>query len=198
MAQHHFTLGPPLFTDPPPHDLRDAAADILRGVSDDVGGMVERQAPGVLDDFRNANTAYRNSKILESAVGKAMNTDGVFTPAQLGMAARENAKKFGRRYASEERPFFDLQRAGQQILPSKVPDSGTAGRQATGDGLLGVVRGFSHAARTPLYSDPVLDLMNITAYSRPEAAQSLGEIVRKNGRYLGMFGAPAASFQAVR
>lgn len=166
------------------------AANVLRGALDDVGGMVERQAPGVMDDFSNANTGYRNLKILEDAVGRAMNTDGVFTPAQLGMAARGNAKKFGGRYASQDRPFFELQRAGQQILPGKVPDSGTAGRQAAGDGITGAIKAAARSLRLPLYSDPVVESLNTIAFARPDIARALGEQARRAARPTGLFGAP--------
>jgi len=169
------------------------AANVLRGALDDVGGMVERQAPGVMDDFTNANTAYRNLKILEDAVARAINTDGMFTPAQLGQAARANAKRYGGRYASQDRPFFELQRAGQQILPSKVPDSGTAGRQAAGDGITGAIKALSRNARLPLYSDAVIDPLNAIAFDRPEVMRQIGEELRRRARIPGLFGAPAAA-----
>lgn len=172
------------------------AANVLRGALDDVGGMVERQAPGLMEDFANANTAYRNMKILEDAVARGINTDGLFTPAQLGQAARANAKKYGGRYASQDRPFFDLQRAGQQILPSKVPDSGTAGRQAAGDGITGALKALARNARLPIYSDPAVELLNLAAFARPEAARAIGETVRRGARIGGLFGAPAMTYAA--
>jgi hypothetical protein len=167
------------------------AAALLRDTSDELGAMVERQAPGVMDQFREANSIYRNGQIIKDAVGRALNTEGVFTPAQLGMAARANAKKYGGNYANPTRPFFDLQRAGQQVLPSKVPDSGTAGRQAAGEGVTGAIRALGRNLRLPLYSDPAISAINALAYSRPEAARVAGDIVRTKARWGGMFGAPA-------
>ena len=105
-------------------------------------------------------------------MGRGMNTEGVFTPAQLGMASRQNAKKFGGNYASPSRPFFDLQRAGQQVLPSKIPDSGTAGRQAAGDGIVGAAQSFARNLRAPIYSDAVLDVLNTIALDRTPAARA--------------------------
>ena len=165
---------------------------------DSIGGMVERQAPGVMGQFADANATYRNTRILEDAVGRGMNTEGVFTPAQLGMASRQNAKKFGGNYASPTRPFFDLQRAGQQVLPSKIPDSGTAGRQAAGDGIVGAAQSFARNLRAPIYSDTVLDVLNTIALDRTPAARALGEEVRRNARRTGLFGAPAATIYATR
>jgi hypothetical protein len=170
------------------------AANILAAARDDIGGMVERQAPGVMDDFREANTIFRNTKILEDATGRAMNTGGVFTPAQLGMAARQNAKKYGGRYASQDRPFFDLQRAGQDILPSKVPDSGTAGRQAAGDGIIGMAQALGRNLRSPLYSQTALGAANRLAFERPETLRAIGEELVRRRKLGGLFGAPAAAY----
>lgn len=170
------------------------AASILAAARDDIGGMVERQAPGVMDNFREANTIFRNTKILEDATGRAMNTGGVFTPAQLGMAARQNAKKYGGRYASQDRPFFDLQRAGQDILPSKVPDSGTAGRQAAGDGIIGMAQALGRNLRSPLYSQTALGAANRLAFERPETLRAIGEELVRRRKLGGLFGAPAAAY----
>jgi len=174
------------------------AAQVLRDTGDDFAAMIDRQAPSVMPAFREANTTYRNTQILKDAVGRGMNTEGVFTPAQLGMAARQNAKKFGGNYANPSRPFFDLQRAGQQVLPSKIPDSGTAGRQAAGDGIVGAAQSFARNLRAPIYSDAVLDVLNTIALDRTPAARALGEEVRRNARRTGLFGAPAATIYATR
>lgn len=171
-------------------DGPDAAA-ILRGAYDDVGDMVDRQAPGVMQDFRNANTAYGNVQTLKDAVARAVNTEGRFTPAQLGMAARASGKKYGGKHASTDRQFFELQRAGQQVLPSKIPDSGTAGREAAGDGITGIVKSSLRNLRLPLYSDPALEALNAIALARPQVARQAGEQIRRNSRIGGLFGAPS-------
>lgn len=181
---------------------RDAAAlgnrprgDIYREASgqaeDAVTGMVSRQAPEVMPGLNAANQAYGNKEILKDAVGRAINTEGRFTPAQLGLAARGNAKRFGGRHATTERPFYELQRAGQQVLPSKIPDSGTAGRQAAGDGWTGIVKSSLRNLRLPLYSDPALEALNAIALARPQAARQAGEQIRRNSRIGGLFGAPS-------
>lgn len=173
------------------------AANLLRGVTGDLSEMTNRQAPDIMPQFNEANRAYRNLQILKDAVGRGMNTEGVFTPAQLGMAARTNAKKFGGRQASTERPFFDLQRAGQNILPSKVPDSGTAGRQAAGDGIMGTLASISRNARAPIYSEPVLDMINAAALYRAPGVREAGEQIRRRARAGGLFGAPATAYATV-
>lgn len=93
-------------------------------------GMFRRQAPEVVPAYNKANTAYRRLSILQDAVLKGKNTNGVFTPGQLGMTDVANTVKFNGKNAAArgDRPFFDSQRAAQEVLPNKVPDSGTAGR----------------------------------------------------------------------
>jgi hypothetical protein len=97
-----------------------------------VAGMFERQAPDVMPAYRAAKQSYRNLSTISDAVNAGLQTDGMFTAAQLGTAARANAKKFGSSItaAKGERPFFQLQRDMQNVLPSKIPDPGTAGQMA--------------------------------------------------------------------
>lgn len=106
------------------------ASDAAREFEGAITDLASRQAPDVVPALGNANTAYRNLNVLAGGVRKAINTDGEFSAAQLGQAARENTTRFGGKIASAtpDRPFFDLQRAGQEVLPSTVGDSGTASR----------------------------------------------------------------------
>lgn len=93
--------------------------------------LFDRQASGTIPEYMAARAAYRRLSVLEDAVLKAQNqSDQVFTPAQLGRAAQSNTRKFGgkRAAARGDMPFNDLQRAGQEVLPNRVPDSGTSGR----------------------------------------------------------------------
>jgi hypothetical protein len=117
-----------------------AIDDIERSVFD----LFDRQASGVIPEYRAARQAYRRVSILEDAVNKARNQkDRVFTPAQLGQADRSNATKYGskRLAAAGDSPFFELQTAAQDVLPNKVPDSGTAGRVLVPLALIGAGEG---------------------------------------------------------
>jgi hypothetical protein len=116
-------------------DYRDA----LGGVSGALREMVERQDPTLVPLLRDADIMYRGEKILESAVEKAkMDPTGlgadVFTPGNLVQAVSTNTRKF-----AGTPPLKQLGRYAQNVLPSKVPDSGTARRAAlTGLGTLGL------------------------------------------------------------
>jgi len=102
-------------------------------VEDSVFGMFRRQAPEVLPAYNKAKAAARRLYIIEDAVLKAKNQGGVFTPAQLGQADRSGMSRYGgkRGAAAGKSPFQDFQRNAQDVLPNKIPDSGTAGRAVT-------------------------------------------------------------------
>lgn len=106
------------------------AADALGIVEDTLNNLAREQAPGVREGLAAGNRAYGNLSTLEDAVNASLNQEGVFTPAQLGMAARSNTKRFaGKKAAARgDIPFAELQRYAQDVLPSTIPDSGTAGR----------------------------------------------------------------------
>jgi hypothetical protein len=104
--------------------------------------MFNRHFAGMIPEYGKARKAYRKVSILEDAVLKAKNSDGVFTPAQLGAADRSNRIKYsGKRAAARgEGPFHDHQRNAQAVLPNAIPDSGTGGRNAlllAGAGIVG-------------------------------------------------------------
>lgn len=98
-----------------------------------VEGLFERQAPQVLPEYRAANEAFRNEEVLRAAVNAARNGSrsgdvGVFMPSQLSDAAAANSRRFGNSAGTTRQPFYELSRAGQEVLPSQIADSGTAGR----------------------------------------------------------------------
>jgi hypothetical protein len=196
------------------HDAMGASANgALGDVGDAVTGLVGRQEPGVIPRLQAANSGYRNLSILADAVGKGSNTSGLFTPAQLGTAVKSNATKFGGKIAaaSETRPFFDLQRAGQDVLPSKVPDSGTAGRgallsllaaptvgagagYAAGDtktgGEVGIGTLLALAAGG---SKPAQKLLTSIVLNRSKGMVSAGQAIGRAAPMGGMFGAGAST-----
>ena len=180
-------------------DYRDA----ISGVQDAFKGQMMRGGGAdVVEKLGKADQAYRMAKVLEDAQGRAINGTGsgatnIFTPAQLNLAARANAKKFG-----GQRPFSQLAEAGQEVLPSKIPDSGTAGRMtqlllpaalggagyATGGtdgagytlGLLALLRGGASKAGQKA--------INKALFDRPDSLKALGTAINKRK---GLFGAAA-------
>lgn len=197
----------------------------VSGVENAIEGMFQRQAPDVMPAYNAANEAYRNSSVVEDAVLAALNNSrapGVFTPAQLGQASRANTKRFGgkRAAARGDMPFNDIQKAAQQVLPTQIPDSGTAGRAViplVAGGLLGgggavagegaeekAGYGASGAligallASAPYSAASRAALQRVLLTERPDALQRAGGIIMNNDTIAGLLAAPALAGQVTQ
>jgi hypothetical protein len=118
-------------------------AGTMREGQDILAQALEGQNPGAFQKFVNANQANRNLNVLADAVNQAKGTGGVFTPHQLNMKDAQSALRLTGNIASASgnRPFADLAAAGQQVLPSKLGDSGTFKRMLVGGLATGTLGG---------------------------------------------------------
>lgn len=150
-------------------------------VENSIFGLFRRQAPEVMPAYNKAKAAQRRLYILADAVLKAKNQEGVFMPHQLGQADRAAiVKSSGKVSAARGRgEFHDLQRAAQEVLPSKVPDSGTAGRVILPAVALGLGGGSDASGMTNGTGTTLAAILSL-AYSR--AGQRL---LTKPGRGIG-------------
>lgn len=180
------------------------AGNALTDAENAITGMVGRQAPDVMPRLDAANKAYGNVSTVADAVNTAVNQGGIFTPAQLGRAAVNNTKKFGgkRAAATGNVPFRDLQEAGQQVLPSTVPDSGTAGRAASlllPAALGGGAVGADQLGASPSVTVPLALLAALSSKTGAKVAQkaltgrgrtavNVGNALIRNTRKGGIFG----------
>lgn len=188
-------------------------ADVMRQAEGAYSGLVARQAPQVLPAFEAANAANRNVSILKGAVNRARNGSrsgevDTFTPSQLSDEAAANARRYGGTEGTTNQPFFQLTRAGQQVLPSSVPDSGTAGRVAmlalpaalggagagagykSGDTSKGTEAGLALAAALALGGTRGGQrAMTSLLLSRPDFLVQLGHRLTNRAPVAGMFGA---------
>lgn len=182
---------------------------------DALSGLLDRQAPGVVPQFNAANRANTLYETVRSAVDKARNgtrsgETGVFTPSQLSDAASASARRFGNSQGTTRQPFYDLSRAGQDILPSNVPDSGTAGRLLVSAALPaalggGIGKGVDYATGTDGVGTAGLTigallaaggsrraqrLLQTVLTERPDAFIRIGDQINRRQAIGGMFGAP--------
>jgi len=188
----------------------------VTGAEDAMRGLVNRQAPDVLPALGRADQAYRGTQVLKDAVNRARNgtrvgKTGTFAPSQLSDAAAANAKRFGNSQGTTRQPFFNLTRAGQDVLPNSVPDSGTAGRAVVAGGLglaglgggagyaTGEGEGAGYGAGAGLATAALLaaggsragqNLLVRGLLDRPEVAINLGRRVQNRAIRGGIFGAP--------
>ena len=88
-------------------------------------------SPDLAQKLANANQAWANFARIRAAGASqgAMNNEGVFTAGQLQNAVRSADKSVGKGATATGNALMqDLSGAGQRVLGSKYPDSGTTGR----------------------------------------------------------------------
>lgn len=130
-------------TDP---DLR-AVGDVLQGVQSALENAARRQDPKFAARIDALDRGWAELARIENAASKSTDMSGMFTPAQYRQAIVSADKRVRRRgVARGEALSQDLARAALHVLPSKVPDSGTAGRSAWG--LLASAPGAALGAMT--------------------------------------------------
>jgi hypothetical protein len=148
--------------------------------------------PQAKAELGNINKAWANFTRLQTAGSKA-NTAEMFTPAQLAQAVRQMDTSTRKGAVSRGNALMqDLSDAGVNVLPSKVPDSGTAGRIALGT-LLGTGGGYAAeqgyispeyllgaGALTLPYLPGGRQAMTTMMTKRPESAKLLAERLRQN------------------
>lgn len=106
-------------------------SNVLKRTDAALSGLLRRQSPQTRASLRAADQAYRRTRVNEGAVASSVTNavqPGIPTPNQLGSAARSNASRYGGNAATTSRPFYQLQRDAQKILPSTLPNSGTVDR----------------------------------------------------------------------
>lgn len=128
-----------------------ALGQALGDIRSEFRDALARQYPAEAPRLQQINTGYANLVRIEDATGAAgsMAREGVFTPAQLANAVRRNTGSRSQRGAGTGL-MRDLATNMGEVLPSTVPDTGTAGR-----GLLGALLGGAVALK-PEIAIPVV------------------------------------------
>ena len=190
-------------------DYRDA----LGGTMDALTGQMQRGGGAqVVQGLDNANAAYRNMKVLDDAATRASGGAGtgenyLFSASQLQRAGQKAQNKY-----PGAKPFEQLADMGQQVLPSKVPDSGTAGRMAlllggglttAGAGAGASVGGADGAQSGGLTGAGLAALLlaggtkggqkalSTALFGRPQASKKAAQLIEQNR---GLFGRAALPF----
>jgi hypothetical protein len=159
--------------------------------------LTRYNAPTDVQALSAANAAYAKFVRLRAASGSqgAMNNDGIFTAGQLQNAVRSADKSVGKgNVATGNALMQDLSSAGQHVLGSKYPDSGTPGRAAL-MGLIGALGGGGATAAgfgAPALAAGGAGVLAALPYTglgqraaqaalmaRPEFAQPVGQFVQK-------------------
>jgi hypothetical protein len=118
----------------------DRAGNALQEVQDSLVDLAGRQGPAnAVDKLLAANKLHAKLKTITQALdnGPAQKAGELVSAGRLDDASRAGARKYGGQMASLSgyRPFYDLAKAGKEVMPNLTPDSGTAGRMALMYGL---------------------------------------------------------------
>jgi hypothetical protein len=110
-----------------------AMSQALGATKDAIESAAMRQNPTFATAKNKIDLGWANLARVERAAGGAGADGGIFTPAQYNSAISASETKVGgrnRRMARGEGLNQDLAQAAKAVLPSKVPDTGTATRGA--------------------------------------------------------------------
>lgn len=146
----------------------------LNDLKNEWRGLLNRYAPEASQAVSMADEANANLVRIRQAAQMNGAEGGVFTPAQLSNAVRASDSSAGnRQFATGNALMQDLTDRARSVLPSRVPDSGTAIRSTvnalglTGGGVaLGLSPGAAATAigttgaGALLYSRPVQGIIN--------------------------------------
>jgi hypothetical protein len=160
-----------------------------------------RNNPQFAEQLNKINTSFANFARLRGA-GSMANTQEMFTPNQLAAAIKSADQSSGKGATATGKSLMqDLSDAGVQVLPGKIPDSGTAGRSAINSALGALLGGGgAYAAQTqPVatgtaallgtaiaapYAPGVRNLVTMLGGKRPEVIQKLADLIRESSPYL--------------
>lgn len=148
-----------------------------------------RSDPSAAAKLAKADQGYANLVRVEGAAKSAKNNDGIFTPAQLNMAAQTADQSVRKRAISRGTALMqDLGNAGQDVLGNRVPNSFTTDRALIAGGGLGaylinpaIPAGLLGGAA--MYSAPAQKLLVGAASSRPQAAKAVAKALDKRAAY---------------
>ena len=173
-------------------------APAVKQMQGELRDMLRRQAGSHADELKAANAGWANFKRVQNAAAKVGAEDGNFTPAQFANAVRvmDKSKDKGA-FARGSALGQDLGDAGKAVLGSKVPNSGTPERMFLGGGaaLAGGVAinpaiPVAMGAGVAAYTGPMQRALVAAASARPQSAEAVADIVRRNSKYLAGAAAP--------
>ncbi len=173
--------------DPNQNDIGDALFNIQLTLRQ----AVEEANPKFKGQLQNINSAFADFVRVQRAASSTGAKEGIFSPAQLNAAARAtdvSARKNA--FARGEARMQDIAQAGEQVLGSRIPDSGTPYRAMVGAGAVGglgavdpLVAALGLGAMGA-YTQPGMRMLSPLLYSRPELLRRIGEPARQAAPFL--------------
>lgn len=164
-------------------EMADALTMILTGKVDDAGVkiinglddlLIKDNASELVSKFVNTNKAYSLFGVIQNASVKSKT--GTFTPSHLITAAKaaDNTKNKSI-FASGNAKLQKLAEAGDEIVGTNIPDSGTAFRMGTNDLLAAIGIGAGQTVDSPVSTGALL-----TAGGLAAAYNKVGQPIVRN------------------
>lgn len=101
--------------------------EALGAVDDELTGAMIAQNPKFAPQLQKVNEAYRGYRVVADAAGRA--DDGLFSTGQLKQAVRKGDFSKSKDATARGQAFMQgFSNDARKVIPSKTPDSGTAGR----------------------------------------------------------------------
>lgn len=153
--------------------------------------MAKRQHPEMGKRLDAADIAYAKLSRVREAAQSLGKEDGVFGPAELLRAVKQNTSKadFAAGKGFDQRAIQEA----KKVLPNKYPDSGTAGRTAQiaaiASGLIEPMTMAPLAAGTAAYTSPGVRLMQkLLVGGRGPKTQAMRKAADASAPFVGMLG----------
>lgn len=169
--------------------------DALLQAQSHMRDLLARSNPTMAPQIQAANQAWAMSRRVSDAASRIGAEEGVFTPNQLLSAVRSGDVTRGKTSFARGNAFMqDFAEAGKTALGGKVPDSGTAGRNAIWE-IPAALAGLSYMHPLAGIGAGVGGAGLLGAYSRPwlKAAPGIASGVRNISPLLSAGAAPAVS-----
>lgn len=169
--------------------------DAIHELQSAIRRTLERSNPNYAEQLSKINSGYANYAILRRAASMANTADGI-TPSQLASAVKAMDKSVGKgATASGTARMQDLSDAGVEVLASKYPDSGTAGRLLD----IGAVAAGVHNPAIPLglaaaglpYTPTLQRAIAKLLEQRGAWAGPASQAIRQSGPVVGAVAAPS-------
>jgi hypothetical protein len=155
------------------------AAQALKQVSADMKAMLKRENPKLAQELDGIDRGYAKFKASSKASLYSTKNSGTYTPAQKLRAIRARDKsKDKQRFASGTAHGEKEAEAVESVIGNTEPDSGSAGRIATMEAILG---GAGVAAHHPLGAAAVMG--GPAMYSQPVLKALQNRALKKGGPY---------------
>jgi len=148
--------------------------DALLEVKSQLGKLAARTNPAHKVALNKANEAYAGLLRIENAAARNPTTDGVFSPAQLGMASKAMDNTLRKSATSRgEALMQDFASDGRDVLGANLPDSGTANRL-----LNALMLGGGYAVNPAI---PVAAVGARAAYTAPAQKALAAALAKRTG-----------------